>query len=196
MKQIILFAFVAMTMGGCDHSNKNTAAAGPAQDWFGEKFDLAAAALPVSQLSAKVMGADTLAAIIEGTITETCPNAGCWFNLKLDNGEEMKVTTDHVFFVPTEGCEGKKVKVAGKAFMTERSVETLQHYAEEEGKTAEEIAAITAPVSLLSFVATGAMIEGLVDTDLAEHDHSTCDHDHSAEGGHDHEHTHEGEEKH
>jgi hypothetical protein len=198
MKKIVYFAFTAMLMGGCDHShNQNAAtaeAAAPSQEFYGEKFDLALTSIPVSSLQASLEGKDSLDTVIEGVIDQTCPNAGCWLNLRKDDGTVQKITTDHVFFVPLEGCEGLKAKARGKAFYSEISVEDQQHYAREEGKSEEEIAAITEPMKKLSFVATGVMIEGYKEPEGGAKTGS-CNHDHG-DGEHNHEHEHSEGEKH
>ncbi|MCE2790741.1 MAG: DUF4920 domain-containing protein [Saprospiraceae bacterium] len=46
----------------------------------------------------------------------------------------------------------------GKAYRETTSVEDLKHFAEDEGKSAEEIAAITEPKTELKFMASGVMI--------------------------------------
>jgi hypothetical protein len=48
--------------------------------------------------------------------------------------------------------------VEGRAFREVLSVETLRHYAEDAGKSKEEIEAITAPETRLSFEANGVLI--------------------------------------
>ncbi len=190
MKHITIFTLAAMLMGGCDHSHNNTqtAAVTPDQEFYGTEFAVANP-LSVKDLVAKISGTDTLETQIEGVIEKTCPGMGCWMTLKLDNGQTLRVTTDHKFFVPVGGCEGLRVVVKGKAFNEEIPVADLKHYAEEEGKSAEEIAKITQPEHELAFVATGAMIEGYKDD--GTHVAKGCSHDHSEEG-HDHEH-HEGD---
>jgi hypothetical protein len=198
MKQIIFFFLASVLMGGCDHSHNQQAVdpnAAPTQEFYGQEFDLKGA-IPVSGLSAALQGKDTLETVIEGVINQTCPNAGCWFDLKLENGELLKVTTDHVFFVPIEGCEGLKAVVKGKAYEYERSVEDQKHFAMEEGKSEEEIAKITEPLKLVAFTATGAMIEGYKETADAGSKPASCNHDHSGEEGHDHDHEHEGAHEH
>jgi hypothetical protein len=196
MKNVIIFALTAMLMGGCDHSNKAKVTdpnAAPTQEFYGEKFDLANA-IPVNMLAANLAGKDTLETTVEGVIDQTCPNAGCWLNIRMDNGELLKVTTDHVFFVPLNGCEGLKAKVKGKAYQYERSVEDQKHYAMEEGNSEEEIAKITEPLKLIAFTATGVMIEGLTDAaDTGDHP-ASCNHDHKEGEAHDHEHEHGTEE--
>jgi len=66
---------------------------------------------------------------------------------------------DYGFFVPTEGAEGKRTVIQGEAFYDTLTVAMLQHYAEDAGKSADEIAAITEPELRLAFTATGVMIE-------------------------------------
>jgi hypothetical protein len=85
-----------------------------------------------------------------------------------------------------------KAKAKGKAFYDEISVEMLKHYAQEEGKTEAEIAAITEPKKVLNFVATGVMIEGYTEPEGGAKQGS-CNHDHGDGEHHDHEHEHEGE---
>ena len=52
----------------------------------------------------------------------------------------------------------KDVIVNGKAYVTEVSVDEQRHYAEDAGKTEEEIAAITEPKRTLSFEADGVLL--------------------------------------
>ena len=190
MKNIILFSLSAMLMGGCDHSHNHQKSEDGTltREFYGDSFDISAS-IPVSALTAQLEGKDTLFATIDGVINQTCPAAGCWLNMRLDSGVQ-KITTDHVFFVPIEGCEGLNAKAKGKAFYDEISVEMLKHYAQEEGKTEAEIAAITEPKKVLNFIATGVMIEGYKEPEGGAKQ-GTCNHDHSDGSSHDHEHEHE-----
>ena len=56
-------------------------------------------------------------------------------------------------------ANGKEVIVAGKAFVQMTSVEELQHYAEDAGKSKEEIAKITAPKKEFAFEANGVLLK-------------------------------------
>ncbi len=47
----------------------------------------------------------------------------------------------------------------GKAYVTEMSVEDQRHYAEDAGKSPEEVEAITTPAVTLSFLADGVKIK-------------------------------------
>ena len=53
---------------------------------------------------------------------------------------------------------GQEIIVNGKAYVEEMSVEDQRHFAEDGGKSAEEIAAITAPKRTLAFEADGVLI--------------------------------------
>ena len=56
---------------------------------------------------------------------------------------------------------GREVIVNGKAFVNEVSVEELRHYAEDAGKSEEEIAQITEPEKTYSFLADGVLLKEL-----------------------------------
>jgi hypothetical protein len=79
-------------------------------------------------------------------------------NIDLGNNQSMMVRfKDYAFFVPKD-ASGRKTVVEGRAFREVLSVETLRHYAEDAGKSKEEIEAITAPETRLSFEANGVLI--------------------------------------
>lgn len=101
---------------------------------------------------------DTVNAKMEGKIVDVCSKKGCW--MKLDMGNEQQVMVkfkDYGFFMPLN-AEGDVV-VNGKAFVTETSVDELRHYAEDAGKSAEEIAAITESKFEYQFVADGVILK-------------------------------------
>jgi Domain of unknown function (DUF4920) len=64
---------------------------------------------------------------------------------------------DYAFFVPKD-IAGREVMVEGKAYKEVTSVEELRHYAEDAGKSAEEIAKITEPVTEKKFMASGVVL--------------------------------------
>lgn len=96
---------------------------------------------------------------ISGEIKEVCTKKGCWFAMELPNGESMRVTfNDYGFFIPTNS-QGFPIILEGVATLTETDIATLRHYAEDQGKTKEEVEAITAPKREITFEATGALIK-------------------------------------
>ena len=101
---------------------------------------------------------DTLNVKVATKINEICQNKGCWMTLDLGNDEKAFVKfKDYSFFVPMNAQKRESV-VEGKAFVEETSVAELKHYAEDEGKSANEIAKITEPKTEYKFLAHGVLI--------------------------------------
>lgn len=102
---------------------------------------------------------DTISVKFTSIIKDVCSKKGCWMKLPLNDTEEVMVRfKDYGFFIPLD-TKGKEVIVNGKAFAKETSVEELRHYAEDEGRTKEEIAKITAPRVEFSFEADGVLLK-------------------------------------
>ncbi|WP_029037995.1 DUF4920 domain-containing protein [Salinimicrobium xinjiangense] len=102
---------------------------------------------------------DTLNVSFRGEVASVCKAKGCWIKIALEDGREVMVKfKDYGFFVPKD-IENSEVVMAGKAYVTEMSVEDQRHYAEDAGKSSEEIHAITAPEITLSFLANGVKIK-------------------------------------
>jgi hypothetical protein len=108
----------------------------------------------------KVMSTtDSLATKVECEIITSCTKKGCWMTVKMPDGGDMMVRfLDYGFFVPTQGLEGKKAVMKGVASKETVDVATLRHYAEDAGKSKEEIAKITEPETNLMFLADGVLI--------------------------------------
>ncbi|GAB3815899.1 DUF4920 domain-containing protein [Pontibacter rugosus] len=116
--------------------------------------------LPASALLAAIDNKDSLQATIAAEVVESCQAKGCWMDVKLTDNSNMKVTfKDYGFFLPVEDLEGREVIFTGTAKREVISVEDQQHYAKDAGKTAAEIAAITAPKEELRFVADGVILK-------------------------------------
>ncbi|PTX44136.1 uncharacterized protein DUF4920 [Christiangramia gaetbulicola] len=123
---------------------------------------------PANSLSAKEMTAkyvslqagDTIPAKFSATINSVCKMKGCWMTLDLPGTDEdpMVKFKDYGFFVPKD-IEGKEVIVEGIAFIEETSVEDQKHFAEDAGKTKEEIEAISEPSRSPGFLAHGVLIK-------------------------------------
>lgn len=103
---------------------------------------------------------DTINLKFASTIEEVCSKKGCWMKLPAGETEEtiMVRFKDYGFFMPLDS-NGKEVIVEGKAFVKEVSVDELKHYAEDAGKSKEEIAKITEPKLELAFEANGVLMK-------------------------------------
>ncbi len=116
-------------------------------------------AISTKDLVTKMEGKESVDGKVSGVVESVCQVKGCWMKVKLDNGETMRVTfKDYGFFVPKD-IAGKTVVFEGTAKVKTTSVADLQHYAEDAGKSKEEIAQIKAPEKALSFVANGVVVK-------------------------------------
>lgn len=103
--------------------------------------------------------ADTVDCTFAGVIQETCAMKGCWMTMDAGMDEDMRVTfKDYGFFVPKEGQSGREAVMKGKAYKSVTEVDMLRHYAEDAGKSEEEVMAITEPEVAISFEAEGVLI--------------------------------------
>ncbi len=64
---------------------------------------------------------------------------------------------DYGFFMPKD-IAGREVIMEGYAYREETSVDQLRHFAEDEGKSKEEIEAITEPIEEMKFMASGVLL--------------------------------------
>lgn len=101
---------------------------------------------------------DTIDMKFSSNINEVCKTKGCWMRLDLGGEKETMVKfKGYSFFVPLNS-DNRDVIVEGRAFVTEISVEELQHYAKDAGKSDEEIAQITKPETTYGFEANGVLM--------------------------------------
>ena len=102
---------------------------------------------------------DSLDIKLTGKIIEVCQKKGCWMVMNIGEGKSMRVKfKDYSFFVPKD-ASGKTIIIEGKAFSETTSVATLQHYAEDAGKSKEEISKITVPETEIGFEAHGVILK-------------------------------------
>ena len=150
MKKQILIAIIALFVSSFTIAQAQT---------FGEKLSDAKAEKATS-LSDKMAGKETMQVQLKGEIKEVCQMKGCWMTVDAGNDQDIRVTfKDYGFFVPKD-AGGKPVVFEGEAKFETIDVATLKHFAEDAGKSQEEIDAITEPETKLTFVATGVEIKG------------------------------------
>lgn len=160
MKSLLFLALTSLFLFGCASKSAEPVAIGDQNEaYYGEKITMDGA-IPLSDLIAKVNETGTFEGKVEGEITGTCAKKGCWMTLKNDAGDDIRVKfKDYGFFVPVEGQEGKTAIMQGIAWQDTVSVEMVQHYAEDAGASAEEIAKITEPEYNVGFLANGVVIK-------------------------------------
>jgi len=95
---------------------------------------------------------------IQGKVVEVCQAMGCWAKLKKDDGTTVMIKVkDHEFAMPMDMI-GRTVVVEGKAELKETSVAMLKHYAEDGGKSKEEIEKIKEPKKELIMIIKGVKV--------------------------------------
>ena len=107
------------------------------------------------------MKQDSVSAKVNGMVNEVCQAKGCWMTISEKDGEAEPLFVkfkDYGFFVPKD-ISGQEVIMEGMAFREITSVDELRHYAEDAGKTKEEIEAITEPKEELRFLARGVLVK-------------------------------------
>ena len=116
-------------------------------------------AQPIADV-AKILGEnDTVKTKIIGKIESVCQKKGCWMKMNIAANKEMMVRfKDYGFFMPKD-ASGKEVVIDGIVFKSTTTVEELRHYAEDAGKSKEEIAKITEPETEIAFEANGVIIK-------------------------------------
>jgi hypothetical protein len=155
----IITAVLLSACGGNKEEVKNeTAMADTTLQFFGDSISQEGA-MPAAELAAKMEGKDSMRVKLTGTIHEVCQKKGCWMTMNIGNDKTMQVRfKDYAFFVPKD-ASGKTVTIEGVAFTDTTTVAELQHYAEDGGKSKEEIAKITEPEISISFEANGVILK-------------------------------------
>lgn len=115
--------------------------------------------LTVSKLERKLDKDSVYTGSVTGDIVEVCVKKGCFMKLTDDRSGELITVRfkDYGFFMPQD-IVGKTVEIEGDAKVTEHSVNQLQHWAEDAGKSKEEIAAIKSPRKTIEIIATGVKV--------------------------------------
>jgi hypothetical protein len=128
---------------------------------MGEKFNAKKEVLEYDEFLTAFEGKDSMDAVVRGKVESVCQVKGCWMNIvsEKEGKEEMFVKfKDYAFFMPLD-LSGKTVVMKGKAFREVTPVDELRHYAEDAGKSQDEIEAITEPKEELKFMAIGVIID-------------------------------------
>src|ERR1051325_6459099 len=95
---------------------------------------------------------------IQGKVVEVCQMMGCWAKVQKEDGSTVMIKVkDHEFAMPKD-IVGRTVVVEGKAELKETSVAMLKHYAEDAGKSKEEVDKIKEPKKELVMMIKGVKV--------------------------------------
>lgn len=168
MKKLVLLFSIVLLLIACKSENKETKNSDLTEvktevevtyASFGEKItdENMLSKKEVIETYKNLKEGDTAIVKFATKVNEVCQTKGCWMRLELESDEAMVKFKDYGFFMP-KNIAGKEVIVHGKAFVSEVSIEEQRHYAEDAGKSEEEIAAITEVEKTLSFEADGVLL--------------------------------------
>ena len=166
MKSLVFYCLIVLfSCNACKQSQKESKALIPVLNQlkfssFGAKIT-EAHAMSSQQMFAKfedMTVGDTINVKFASRVKEVCSKKGCWMKLSLDdNSEAMVRFKDYGFFMPLDATD-REVIIEGKAFVQETSIEELKHYAEDAGKSKDEIAKIIATKKEFAFEANGVLM--------------------------------------
>jgi hypothetical protein len=125
--------------------------------FYGEKFD-SSVAIPSEKLSSAFLDENKVKLTVSGKIAASCTHSGCWMDIDLGNDQIMNVTfKDGDFTIPLD-ASGSETTIHGIAYRELVPAERLRAYARDEGKSEEEVNAITEDRWEYTFVASGVTI--------------------------------------
>lgn len=140
MKRIVIVLTAALFTLAVRAQQPAPPAPGVVYGVFSDKGD----AVNVNDLEKKI-GTDKYEGKVKGKVVEVCQAMGCWAKLQKDDGTTVMIkVVDHGFAMPTE-LVGKTIEAEGEAKIKSTSVAEQKHYAEDAGKSKEEIEKIKAP---------------------------------------------------
>lgn len=156
MKKILFSAFILVAMGAAaqESSEIKPAAKGVV---YGESISAEGAAIKAAELESKMTNG-SYEGKVTGKVTEVCKAMGCWIRIEKADGSSLMVKSkDHAFFMPQD-LVGKTVVVEGSATIKEVSEDKRRHFAEDAGKSKEEIKKIKGSEQQVQFVAKGVQV--------------------------------------
>lgn len=101
---------------------------------------------------------DPFVCTLKAPISAVCQNAGCWIQVTKPDGLQLTIRFKNHFTIPVDTPIGTEAYIHGFAYWDTVSVKTLRHYAEDAGKTMEEINKINTPEYKLNFESDGIQL--------------------------------------
>jgi hypothetical protein len=143
LRPLFVSAVAAVLAAGCAQKSATTFTA------YGEPMTkLDSKAVPVSKIVAEPEKFADAPVLIYGKVTEVCAPKGCWAKIADDASDEpvfVKFTCPiDGRLIPTDAV-GKVALVEGTIEVKLLTEDEARHYAEDAGKSAEEIARIVGP---------------------------------------------------
>jgi len=152
---------IILTLGlifSCNNPNGEQTQINTKESFYGDLINTSEI-INISEVKNSISQNGKIETKIQGEILSTCAKKGCWMKLKTEEDTLMVRFKDYSFFVPKEGVEGRNAIIQGEAYYDTLTVELLQHYAQDAGKSEDEILSITDPEYNFLFEASGVIIQ-------------------------------------
>lgn len=184
MKRIapLLVALTAVALiAGCAGSQPMT--------HFGEPMQTVATEKPITvkQLITDAEEYEGKVVLVKGTITGMCEGSGCWVQLAADanDPEEEQVFVMLTYDQATHGrvpaeAKGQKAMLTGTVKYRVVTEEQRKHFAEVDGKSAEEVAAIKGSTKRVSIECPAIEVAGVKKAEINPCPHDDDEDDHGA----------------
>ena len=175
MKRILptLLVLGLLAFVGCTDAPDESPAASEADEYAADEYAVygdslamgeGAVALTPAALTQDLGTYQNTVVRVEGTVAKVCQMKGCWLTLQNPTATPIRVvvpkdsTGNYVYTFPTD-LGAQEVIVEGTVTADTTSVETLRHFAEDEGRPQAEIDAITEPEATVVLTARGALVK-------------------------------------
>ena len=157
MKNIIIILTLGLIFS-CNNPNGEQTQINTKESFYGDLINTSEI-INISEVKNSISQNGKITTKMQGEILATCAKKGCWMKLKTEEDTLMVRFKDYSFFVPKEGVEGRNAIIQGEAYYDTLTVELLQHYAQDAGKSEDEILSITDPEYNFLFEASGVIIQ-------------------------------------
>jgi len=158
-KKLLYVFALAIFAVACNNATSTPTAKEEGKSFHGEKIT-DEGALEMNAVLTQLESNEKVKTKMIGTVESVCQKKGCWMNIVSDKQGSKEIFVkfkDYGFFMPLD-IAGQKVIMEGEAFKEVTPVDELRHYAEDEGKSKEEIESITEPKEEYKFMASGVII--------------------------------------
>ena len=160
MKAVLFSVFGMFIIISCQSQTEGVPSAIEGYTNYGATVENVDDVLTVDEAIARVKSDEEVQVKVTGVVESVCKKKGCWMNVNSKDASASLFVRfeDYGFFMPKD-CEGSEVIMEDVVFKEVTSVDELRHYAEDEGKSKEEIEAITESEEKFKFTATGVLMK-------------------------------------
>ena len=153
---IIGIAVLGLSLSVLPSCNSSTAKVSDSTKSYGKSFEINQPT-DINTALKNFLDSGKQSSQVTGTIAKVCQTEGCWFVYKANDNNVM-VWFNHEFTID-KNLKEKEAITQGEFYRDTTSVEELQEFAKDDGKSKEEIEKISEPKIEVKYRATGVKIK-------------------------------------